>query len=118
MGRLHNLPSRVGRLAPRLAKRTDTEGHSLDVEPLRHLYSTARWRALRKAVILRDDFTCQCGCGVYEPDSAKLVADHREPHRGDLDLFWDEDNLQTLRASPCHNAKKQREERRSRGRGV
>lgn len=114
MGRLTNIKPRVGRVAPRLARRTDAEGHSPEAEPLRRLYSTARWRRLRKAVIVRDNFTCRC-CGVFEADSSKLVADHIKPHRGDLDLFWDEDNLQTLRASPCHNAKKQREERQRRG---
>jgi 5-methylcytosine-specific restriction enzyme A len=34
------------------------------------------------------------------------VVDHRVPHRGDMRLFWDEDNWQTLCAN-CHNSHKQ-----------
>jgi len=32
------------------------------------------------------------------------VVDHIEPHRGDYDKFWNEDNFQSLCES-CHNRK-------------
>lgn len=74
--------------------------------PLRPLYRTARWAKLRWAILTRDLFTCQM-CGRLEGDTSKLVCDHRRPHRGDLTLFWDEANLQTLCAL-CHSSAKQR----------
>lgn len=37
------------------------------------------------------------------------VVDHKEPHRGDMKLFWDSANWQTLCATH-HSADKQREE--------
>ncbi|EZP57246.1 HNH endonuclease family protein [Sphingomonas sp. RIT328] len=63
------------------------------------------------AILRRDLFTCQWrGCGRVEADTSLLVADHREPHRGDEALFWDERNLWCL-CKPCHDSRKQREER-------
>jgi 5-methylcytosine-specific restriction endonuclease McrA len=77
--------------------------------PLRPLYRTARWAKLRWATFVRDMFTCQM-CGKIESDTSKLVCDHRRPHRGDLDLFWDEANVQTLCPLPCYSKHTQREE--------
>jgi 5-methylcytosine-specific restriction endonuclease McrA len=34
------------------------------------------------------------------------VVDHIRPHKGDVALFWDSNNLQTL-CTGCHNAGKQ-----------
>lgn len=68
-------------------------------------YTCRRWRKLRLRIIQRDGFTCQM-CGRVDVPS-NLVADHRQPHRGDATLFWDESNIQTLCANPCHNLVKQ-----------
>jgi 5-methylcytosine-specific restriction endonuclease McrA len=70
-------------------------------------------------VLVRDLFTCQmAGCGRIEPDTSKLVADHKVAHRGDERLFWDEQNLQCL-CKDCHDRLKQSEERSSmQARGV
>lgn len=38
------------------------------------------------------------------------VVDHVIPHRGDLKLFWDRNNWQSL-CKPCHDGHKQRIER-------
>lgn len=73
-------------------------------------YHSARWKALRWSILVRDAFTCQ-RCRRLEGDSSKLVADHVKRHGGDASLFWDAGNLQTLCAS-CHSGAKQREERR------
>lgn len=80
-----------------------------DEQPWRRWYKTARWQAKRMSVLVRDKFTCAM-CGRIGMDTSKLVADHREPHRGDETLFWDDDNLQTLCKSPCHDKHKQRME--------
>lgn len=87
-------------------------GEALDTRPWRAWYGTARWRRLRLVIIKRDGFTCQWpGCGHVEGDTSKLVADHKQPHRGDEALFWAEGNLWTL-CKPCHDSHKQKVEQR------
>jgi 5-methylcytosine-specific restriction protein A len=46
------------------------------------------------------------GMGKVTPAT---VVDHIIPHRGDMDLFWDEGNWQAL-CSPHHDSTKKREE--------
>lgn len=107
-GRLTALSPSLGYL-PQAAPGSDAQRSVFS--PWRKWYSTARWRALRMAVFVRDGFTCQWpGCGHIEANTSKLVADHRKPHRGDEALFWDEENLTTL-CKPCHDKHKQRAER-------
>ena len=84
----------------------------VDTVALERWYKTARWRRLRLEIFKRDDYTCKCGCGLIEGDTSQLVADHKIPHRGDERLFWDKDNLQTMR-KPCHDGDKQRAEQQS-----
>lgn len=111
MGKLTNLGSALPTLAPRVAYTQNPQAKDQRVappSPLRRLYGTARWKRLRKDVLLRDMFTCRM-CGRLEHDTSKLVADHKRPHRGDERLFWDERNLWTL-CAPCHSGAKQREE--------
>lgn len=77
--------------------------------PWAHLYRGARWRALRAKIIKRD------GCCVVCGHERGLVVDHITPHRGDVDLFYDEDNLQVLCA--LHHRIKTDCEIRQRSRG-
>lgn len=108
MGRLTALGSTLKPLAARVSSGRDKEGHSAAAEPLRHLYSTVRWQRLKRRVHVRDAYQCQMeSCGAVTP---RPIADHRIPHRGDLALFWDETNVQTL-CKPCHDGRKQRLER-------
>lgn len=44
-----------------------------------------------------------------------LVVDHIEPHRGDSELFWDQDNWETLCRMPCHDLVKSRHEHQGKG---
>ena len=81
-----------------------------DKQSWRKWYKTARWRALRWSVLTRDLFTCQ-RCGIVEPNTSMLVANHKKPHRGNEGLFWDEGNVETA-CKPCHDGAIQREERR------
>ncbi len=111
MGRLSNLGSGLASLPPRLKRAPDKQGHDQVAEFWRPWYWTSRWRKLRLAILRRDLFTCQ-RCGRIEADTAQLVCDHKQPHRGDEALFWDEGNLQTL-CAPCHNGAKQRDEKRA-----
>lgn len=41
--------------------------------------------------------------------TAATVVDHAIAHRGDMALFWDKSNWQSL-CGPCHSSVKQREE--------
>jgi 5-methylcytosine-specific restriction protein A len=42
--------------------------------------------------------------------TAATVVDHKIPHKGDPQLFWDETNWQSL-CAPCHDRYKQSQER-------
>ncbi len=81
------------------------------------LYSTARWQRLRLKIIARDRGLCRmCKCtvdlkGRIKPTAAEI--DHITPHKGDVDLFFDEANLQLL-CKGCHSTVKQRQERGAR----
>ncbi|WP_320176713.1 HNH endonuclease [Roseovarius pacificus] len=66
---------------------------------------TGAWEKARKAFLRR--FPACARCGQWA-----TVVDHKIPHRGDRDLFWDQDNWQPL-CTNCHSGAKQREERRN-----
>jgi len=73
----------------------------------RKLYGGKQWRALREQALLRDLFKCQHkGCGAMlkrgrnSPQSA--VVHHLTAHKGNLDLFYDIDNLQSV-CWACHS---------------
>lgn len=89
------------------------------------LYKTARWRHgrlahlaiepvcryCRQAGILNDGSRTAAGGAQTSKRRRFLVVDHIVPHRGDLDLFWDRANWQTL-CPDHHDIVKQREELR------
>lgn len=64
-----------------------------------------RWREYRKG-FLRLHPLCECD----ECQGGKLrtlratVIDHTIPHRGDRELFWDENNHRAM-SKPCHDRK-------------
>ena len=68
-------------------------------QPWRGWYKTARWEKLRQAAFLRDMWICQrsgelCLGRGQEPNAP--VANHKIPHRGDAELFWSLDNIETV----------------------
>ena len=70
---------------------------------VRRWYRTPRWRALR-ASVLRAEPLCT-GRDDGEPCGRPTTdVDHRQPHRGDLVLFWDRRNLQA-KCHACHASK-------------
>lgn len=71
------------------------------------LYASARWRRLRQSV-LDDQPLCEMcsAAGIVTPAN---VVDHKRPHQGDEELFWDRENLQAL-CAPHHDIHKQRQE--------
>lgn len=109
--------ARLSTLKPRIASPTQavarTEPISRDQEryrrsPWRGWYNLKRWKVMRWDALVSAGFTCEM-CGRLEGDTSKLVADHRKPHRGDADLFWDRENLWCL-CEGCHSSEKQKEE--------
>jgi 5-methylcytosine-specific restriction enzyme A len=77
------------------------------VNPLKRLYSTARWRRVRKAQLQREPL-CRM-CNQMGRVVAATIADHIEPHRGDVVAFWC-NALQSL-CAPCHSGAKQQLEK-------
>lgn len=77
-------------------------------------YADRRWRAKREAQLQREPLCCFCwGRGRTTPAT---IADHIEPHRGDLGKFW-YGALQSL-CQACHSSTKQRMENGSAPIGV
>lgn len=74
----------------------------------KRLYKTVRWQRLRKKVLLASPLCSECARqGKITPAT---VVDHIVPHKGNLELFWDENNLQALCKS-CHDRKTAKEGR-------
>jgi 5-methylcytosine-specific restriction enzyme A len=66
-----------------------------------------RWLRARAVYLAEHPLCVMCtAAGRTVPAN---VVDHRIPHRGDDDLFWDESNWQPL-CAPCHNGPKRRAE--------
>jgi 5-methylcytosine-specific restriction enzyme A len=74
----------------------------------RTLYDDPRWSKLRKWQLAAHPLCILCKqVGIV---TEATVVDHRIPHRGNLELFWDRDNLQSV-CEICHNASKAQQER-------
>lgn len=74
---------------------------------MKRLYDSVRWRKRRAEQLSREPLCAIClKVGRRTPAT---VADHVEPHKGDLDLFWNGE-LQSLCAS-CHSKHKQAQEK-------
>lgn len=68
---------------------------------------TYAWQKASKAYILAHPLCVMCD--RLGRITATALVDHIEPHRGDMTLFWDRTNWQSL-CTPCHSSVKQREE--------
>ena len=77
-------------------------------------YDRRRWRRASK-LFLRENPLCRMCQEVGRARLAQVV-DHIEPHRGDPELFWDQENWQGLCATD-HSAAKQAQEKGSGLRG-
>lgn len=118
MGRLKSLKPRLELLAEVGPKRLDAGATAEQVrsarEPWRPLYRSKRWRALRQVVLKRAGWRCEQTGELLigkDPEPNSPVIDHKIPHHGDLDLFWDESNLQAV-SRAYHDGEKKRLERR------
>jgi hypothetical protein len=82
--------------------------------PWHHLYNTAAWRKLRAAQLAGEPLCQLCSDRGYT--TLATIADHVEPHGGDVDKFFG-GALQSLCAT-CHSAIKQALEKSGRLRGA
>ncbi|PTT89011.1 HNH endonuclease [Pelomonas sp. HMWF004] len=78
----------------------------------KHLYNSARWKRMR-ARQLEAEPLCRMHEALHQLVQA-TVADHIKAHRGDEELFFDPENLQSL-CKPCHDAHKQAQEHNANG---
>lgn len=112
MSRLTTLAPTIGRLSTSIATATqqpDTrDARRYKDTPWRRWYGLKRWKDLRWSVLVDALFQCS-RCGKIEGNTALLVADHKTPHRGRAELFWDRNNLACM-CKDCHDTIKQREE--------
>lgn len=79
---------------------------------IKRLYGTAAWKR-KRAQQLQDQPLCE-DCTERGLVRSASVADHVEPHRGDVERFWN-GKLQSLCTS-CHSGQKQRIEKSGRAR--
>ena len=73
----------------------------------KRLYGAA-WQLARRGFLAANP-VCRY-CSAAGRLAVATVVDHVVPHKGNLDLFWDQANWQPL-CKRCHDAVKQREER-------
>ena len=117
MGKLKRMAPALRPLAPRVASiPVDRHATRDQTDEARGWYNSKAWRRLRWQVLVDALFTC-ARCGTVEANTARLVADHIDPHRGDEGEFWRRSNLQCL-CKACHDGAKQREEAAARRLGL
>lgn len=119
MGRLRNIRPVLGTIGPavrpisREQNRRQYDAQRAETQAWRAWYGLARWKRLRLMVLQRDGYVCRKTgvllAGKYPADDSAVV-DHVAPHRGDPELFWNMDNLQSL-SKKYHDSVKQALER-------
>ena len=83
---------------------------------VRSWYKSERWQRLRLEVFVRDLYTCQRSgelCIGKHPAPNSPVANHKVPHHGDPELFWNINNIETV-TKAVHDSLIQSEERKFR----
>lgn len=127
--RLHQLRPRLGQLdtmrrvvaapvAPEDAERDRKArlDHDRRGDPIRALYSTARWRRLRVEIYADRAGLCQeCGriTALHKREASDHMPvanfDHVEGARERPDLFWSREHIRLL-CHPCHSARTARDQ--------
>jgi 5-methylcytosine-specific restriction protein A len=85
---------------------------STTADEYRKLYYTKQWRTLRGTILTRDHYRCQrCNVNLTSgrSDPRSAIVHHKQPHKGNLTLFYDPSNLEAVCWS-CHSGGIQSEE--------
>ena len=77
--------------------------------PYKKLYNSSRWQDLRRYVLNKQPLCVECL--KNNRITPATVVDHIKPHKGNEDLFYDINNLQSLCKS-CHDRKTAKEDGR------
>ena len=89
-------------------KKAPTHRSRIPKAPMRRMtpkvgwYNTARWKRLRKWQLAKEPLCHMCKEVALVREAT--IADHKDPHKGDIEKFFNSDNLQSLCVS-CHNSK-------------
>lgn len=75
-------------------KRTSSRAQSPEAKLYHTLYYTPRWRRERAQHLALEPLCRMCARAGRQTKA--VLVDHIQPHRGDLTLFWDRNNLQSL----------------------
>lgn len=117
MAKIPTIKPRVPTLKPRMSAPKGEKARLRDrdeTQSWRKWYYTAAWQKLRQEVWKRDKYTCSRSgvlCIGKYPAGNSPVANHITPHKGDPELFWDINNIETV-AKSVHDSLIQSEERR------
>lgn len=77
--------------------------------PYKKLYNSSRWKELRQYRLNTQPLCVECL--KNDRITPATVVDHIKPHKGDEELFYDFNNLQSLCKS-CHDRKTAKEDGR------
>lgn len=93
MGRLTMLKPRLGTAAINNIK-LQSPG-SWNGERSSSVFYNHKWRKAREIYLQKNPLCVHC-LKEKRVTAEQLEVDHKIPHRGNMELFWDEDNWQTL----------------------
>ena len=74
-------------------------------ERTQRMYNNALWRRNSKRFLKLNPYCVGCRPVLTRAQ----VVDHKQPHNGNEELFWDVDNWQGM-CRRCHNAKTRKEQ--------
>lgn len=97
--RVKTQPDRIGTIDPNSWRATKTTAHQRGYG--------YKWQKAREGWLNAHPLCAYCE--KHGRITSGVVVDHIEPHRGDMRLFWDSTNWQTL-CRPCHDSVKKAEE--------
>lgn len=92
-----------GGLCDRHRKRRQRQQDQRRGSAASRLYGAA-WRKARALFLSENPWCVHCLARGSNFKVVATVVDHIVPHRGDLKLFWDQENWQAL-CKPCHDIK-------------
>lgn len=107
MDRLNKIASRLGKVASRLQTLQDGSWRT-DKQSAADRGYGYKWRQARAGYLMAHPLCVYCKRDGRV--TAASVVDHIKPHRGDMALFWNRTNWQSLCAQ-CHSSAKAKEER-------